>query len=92
MKLLHYEFEIETGEEDYEIEEWYYNVDYSRLREAIVDIYETTYSKEPVDRKTILDFIYLLDLEDDLGDILEGELKEYFKDEAYKEFLDLREI
>ena len=75
------------GDEEYG-EDFIYEVDNERLREAIVDIVFNEYFKgcNKAVKKGLERFIYVHDIEDTLVDFYDftGELKAYFKDEAFE--------
>ena len=84
----------QTDEEFYDTEDFEYEVDSSSIREALSEIITDDYfSKIPAVKnnkelkseieKAVASFIGDNDLEDDLADAYEDELKEHFEEEAF---------
>ena len=88
MKFIYTKITSAHGDEEYG-EDFIYEVDSERLREAIVDIAFNEYFKgcDEAVKKGLKRFIYVSDIEDELIDYYEftGELKAYFRDEAFEE-------
>ena len=77
----------ETDEDFYETEEITYEADYDEVENAIVDIIAKGYFKNVViDKQTfkkqLKDFLSDLDINDQLEEVFEDDLKEYFREEA----------
>lgn len=93
-KTLKYQLEIEYDMDDNcTLEDWEIEVSLSEIREAIADIYMETYcsGKSGITYNQVMEFINDMDLEDELCDILEDEIHDYFKDKAYKDYYSHKE-
>ena len=93
-KTLKYQLEIEYDMDDNcTFEDWEIEVSLSEIREAIADIYMETYcsGKSGITYNQVVEFINDMDLEDELCDILEDEIHDYFKDKAYKDYYSHKE-
>ena len=81
----------ETDEDFYETEEITYDADYNEVENAIVDIISKNYFKNVViDKQTfkkqLKDFLSDLDINDQLEEVFEDDLKEYFREKALENY------
>ena len=75
------EYSDEHEEEEFEFE---YTVSDQELREAVVDCVNEYYFEGKLNKKHFKNFIRDADILDELVEIFEDELKEYFKEEAFE--------
>lgn len=68
-------------------EQYEFDLTYKQIREAIAEIYCRDYCAS-ADKDTVKDFIYRFDLEDNIFDVCEDDLHDYFRDEAYQRYCD----
>ncbi|MBR5202906.1 MAG: hypothetical protein IKW45_06545 [Clostridia bacterium] len=92
MKFIYTKITSSYGDEEYG-EDFIYEVPYYKLVEAVVDIAfnEYFYKCDEAVKKGLKRFIYVSDIEDELIDYYEftGELKEYFRHEAFESLNEL---